>query len=115
MRPGLPAPFPLADTVVSNANLLQLITATGAAAFMRIHGMPDYFHAQQEPTGCLCTSSFPPVSHHCHCRARSGSEVGQPWAGGGQDATLGSLSLPLLLQMGGGSWRRDRQTHTQLL
>lgn len=44
-------PAPPAGSVMSDANLLQLITATAtaAAAFTRSHGMPDYFHAQREP------------------------------------------------------------------
>lgn len=47
------SPFPLPpQTVMSDANLLQLITvANAAAAFIKIRGMPDYFHAQWKPWG----------------------------------------------------------------
>lgn len=105
MRFGPPPPFPLADAVVSNANLLQLITAANAAAaaFIKIRGMPDYFHAQQEPSGCVCTSSFPHVSHQCHRWARYGSEVGKPWAGGARLPPWCTPCSPLLLRLGGES------------
>lgn len=122
---GPPPPFPLADAVVSNANLLQLITATNAAAaaFIKIRGMPDYFHAQQEPSGCVCTSSFPHVSHQCHRWARYGSEVGKPWAGGGPGSHPGVPPARLCCcgwVVGAEGWtdghtRMDGHTHMQLL
>ncbi|XP_021262104.1 uncharacterized protein LOC110403319 [Numida meleagris] len=73
------SPFPLPPQTLSDANLLQLITAANAAAaFIKIRGMPDYFHAQWELWGRACTNCFPNTSHHGRCR----NGVGMPWGWG---------------------------------
>lgn len=71
------SPFPLPpQTVMSDANLLQLITAANAAAaFIKIHGMLDYFHAQWEPWGRVRTGFFPNISHHGHCGNGAGNAL----------------------------------------
>lgn len=69
-----PPRSPPAGSVVSDANLLQLITATAtaAAAFTKSRGMPDYFHAPREPRGCVCTGCFPNISQGPACPGAGG-------------------------------------------
>lgn len=96
MTIDVPLLAPPTDSVMSDANLLQLITATdAAAAFIKIRGMPDYFHAQWEPWGRVCTGSFPNISHHSHCGNGAGNVL--------------RLGLPKIPTTGWGRWT-DRHT-----
>jgi len=115
---GPPRPFPLAAAVVSNANLLRLITAANAAAaFTKTRRVPDDFHAQQEPSGCACASSSPAVS----TMATAAPGAGVRWDSGGLGGQAPTPACPLLAPAAAGeSWgwtdartRTDR--HTQPL
>lgn len=92
MRFCPPPPFPLAEAVVSDANLLQLIAAASAAAaaLIQVRGMLDCFRAHREPRRLrlhqLLPSALPPWPP-------VRDAVGQAWAGGGQAPTRGHPPL----------------------